>query len=797
MKLGGSKLTSVLLLVLSAALVLWVRLIPMETGGHAGEWTYTGEDGREHVYLGDFDSYLWLRHARTLLRTGEACDAVVDGECRDQHTNAPEGARSPYARTLHVSAIAAVHRLVTGWIAPDLPLPVSSFLTTVMVALAGVLPAFCIARMLGGTVAGPFAVVLIALDARVLARTIGSDNDVWSLTLPLYVLWFVLLGLQASSSAGRLSWAVAAGACVGLHAWAWRGWTFVHVIVTTALVCVLLLEAVLHLVKHGRSRVWAAPAVHGTALVLAAFWLAAGVATSVTPGGGYLQMMHDVAGAVLPGDGSAAAADLAWPNGLGAVAELAPLDLAAIARLAGGTAVLVGAFLGVVLLLLPRGGDGERNRVSRAAAVTLLVWFAAAAYAAHGGIRFYLFVVPPLGIACAVLVGRVTTAVRTAVAPAPRWYRAIATAGLWLVLALAFVRALDPGFAMALQYRPLMNDAWWNTLTQLRETTKPDAIVHTWWDHGHWVTYVADRRVSNDGSSLLTHIPYWTSRALLAANEVESAGVLRMLSCGSDASPLPEGEAGAYAIVRRTGRDAATAFATVADLIERDAAGAAAYLDAHGFTPSERDDVLRATHCAPPDAYLVLGTRLLGKRSALVASGAWDPRRPATPADDAAGKGDDASSPGVPFVARWIPCDGARAGGEVVCPIGLPIAGGRIRLDDVEYREDAPERALLTTSPGTGGPALTGAPAVVVLAGKGGFERVAPASPVHPDLGVLIDLQNRRVLVGAPVLLESTLVQLLYLDGRYSTRYAKVDQRESSDERVSTWRIRWPDGVAR
>lgn len=81
----------------------------------------------------------------------------------------------------------------------------------------------------------------------------------------------------------------------------------------------------------------------------------------------------------------------------------------------------------------------------------------------------------------------------------------------------------------------------------------------------------------------------------------------------------------------------------------------------------------------------------------------------------------------------------------------------------------------------------------MLVAGARDLERVVPASPVHPDLGVMIDVQNARVLVGTSAFLASTLVQLLYLDGRYATRYAKVDERVGADERLTTWKIRWSE----
>ena len=78
-----AKLAIAIVLVACGALVLWVRLLPLEIsngdadGSRSPDWTYVAEDGREHVYLGDLDSYLWLRHARTLLPIGQEVAVLV------------------------------------------------------------------------------------------------------------------------------------------------------------------------------------------------------------------------------------------------------------------------------------------------------------------------------------------------------------------------------------------------------------------------------------------------------------------------------------------------------------------------------------------------------------------------------------------------------------------------------------------------------------------------------------------------------------------------------------------------
>jgi hypothetical protein len=828
----GAKLAIPLLMILCGALVLWIRLLPLEvsggdgTGSRSPDWTYVGADGREHVYLGDLDSYLWLRHARTLLRTGQACDATWDGECRDTHTNAPVGARTHYARSLHVAALAGLHRLIS-WAGSEQPLPATALLLPVVVGVAGVVPAFLIGRLLAGVIGGVFAVVLTALEPLLLARTAGGDNDIWTVVLPLYALWFVLASLRATSRARCSGWAALAGVTLGLHAWAWRGWLFFFVVLTATLASVLVLDAARQAWRVGGLLGLRSRAVRRAALVLVSFCAAAILAAGITPDGGA------AFGALVAGGAPASGApELSWPNGLGLVAELRQIDLRRLTAMVGGSGILLWGWLGIVLLLLPRSGwrtthravlgtallcagwllraviddswpsllllaapvlaalfvgvfEGRDvgDRLARAAAIALLLWFAGGSYATYGGVRFYVLAAPPVGIACAVVVGRLCSALGTAIAPGPRWYRAIATFGLGLVLGLGLLRVVHPAYEVARSHRPAMNDAWWDALSQLERTTPADSIVYTWWDQGHWAAYVADRRVVNDGSSLQTHIPYWMNRALLAASDAETVGLLRMLGCGSDALPLPEGEAGAYAAVRRAGRDPVSAFEIVAALVQLDAAGARDYLAAHGFTRGEQDDVLRATHCAAPDGYLVLTTKLLARRSALVALGRWDPRHPseaASPSGTAAAE--------VPFVPRWIECTETRPDGGRVCPIGASSGGHH--LQTFAYREDAIDRAELASGSG-GGPVTTGAPALLLVAEETGLRRFVPEAPVHTELGVLLDPANRRILVGAPALLESTLVRLVFLEGLHSTRYEKVDERTSAGERVTTWKLRW------
>ena len=893
----SSRLTCWVLVVLAMAMVGWIRYLPQSLGAvdavvdrlarpqlqerhpsqdlarareMAGqslrerlrsERTYTGDDGQEFAYLGDRDSYLFLRHARTFLRTGTPCDAVVDGTCRDTHALAPVGARTPYARSLHVAAIVAVHKVIT-WFRPAYPLPASAFFVPVIAGVLGVLPAFFVARGLAGTTAGLFAAVLTGIHPVVLNRTIGSDNDVWNVVLPLYVLWAAMAALAAATPPRGALWAGLAGIAIGLQAWAWRGWLFTYVVLMAGLVGAALAYGARYAIRHRTPRVWQAPGLRRTALVLVVFYAVAGVGAGVVdpeqpyfaiPAAAIRVPIH-AAGRHVPDGGDTGN----WPSMFtgGGITELKRLGLSDIAQTIGGVAFF-GSLLGLLLLVLPErrwqwrhwavfaGGalaylyglfaiepsrvaalallgaplgvaliaswwsDEEPPAAPPVIAFAVIVWFLAAVGAAYGGWRFLLLLVPSFGIACGVAVGRLDTWLRSRTEALPRRYRAGGVALLAGVLALALLHPVRSGYAVARNYMPAMHDAWWDALGHLRETADPDAIVHTYWDTGHWVAYATERRVSNDGASLQTHVPHWFARALVAPHEAQSVGVLRMLSCGSDATPLPEGAQGAYGKLRATGRDPVSAYAILSDLVTLDEAAAVAYLAQRDFTPGEREAILRSTHCDPPETYLVLSSALVPKLGSWMELGLWDPRsgQRTAPSETASSEDEGPASrsrqnilandplglhhsplsarPTIPFVWRWLPCRPA-PDGSMTCEINRGLL--------FTYRPGSPEAARLRLALGgsvSAGATVEGTPAAVLLVGSEPIRQVEFASPTHPGLGVLIDIPGARILVGALPLLQSTFVHLMYLDGRYAKHYRKFDDRAVQGERVVVWSIRW------
>src|SRR5262249_18157445 len=280
------------------------------------------------------------------------------------------------------------------------------------------------------------------------------------------------------------------------------------------------------------------------------------------------------------------------------------------------------------------------------------------------------------------------------------------------------------------------------------------------------VEYVAERRSVADGSTLLTHAPHWIARALLAQSERESAGLLRMLACGSDATPLPEGARGAWGKLVAHGGDGRTAHDLIIAAASRGRAAAAARPGAGGLDPAAVEDVLASTHCTPPPTYVVLSSAQATATTWTVV-GSWSDE------PEALGLSGDATS--------------CRPDGHGMRRCAVRAALEDSLIERFEYQDADPAAGRLVVQPFDGGPAREVAPAVVLLSAVGQVRSVEPSAGSRSPMGVLLDVEHARAVVGTPALLRSTFARLMFLGDVTGSPFEKVDERSAARERTVTW----------
>jgi hypothetical protein len=491
------------------------------------------------------------------------------------------------------------------------------------------------------------------------------------------------------------------------------------------------------------------------------------------------------------------------------------------------------------LLALPVGGIivfhviDRNSTIDIGPALIMLVWFLAAIYATYSGVRFVLLLIPAFGIAVAAGVGRVYEWLSTYVSRELPGHRSFSYVLVFAIIAVLLILPVRAGHKTARSFVPTIDDAWWDGLTKIDNEAAKDAIISSWWDLGHWFKYVADRRVSADGTTQDTHIPRWLGLALVTPNEHEAMGTLRMLDCGSDAFPRIEGWDGAYGRVLKKTHDPLVAQQIVRALVAiSDRAEARQYLTARGFTAAEQDSVLSRTHCDPPEDYFITSGDMVANAEVWAHFGLWDFARAyvaqhsrAMPLQEAAAdlqarfgmRRDEAdklysdakalttesainafSAPAPKYyTGSWVACRPTTDNETIVCPIGLTTGQGGSGDNVIEsftYNVSAPTSSEFSFATYQNGRKVQESgkvkPAELVVAAAKEMTTY-PLNTTSP-IAALYDAVNQRVLLADPALASSMFTQLYYLDGRYSKHFVKFyDRTGLTGTRVLIWKVDW------
>jgi len=123
------------------------------------------------------------------------------------------------------------------------------------------------------------------------------------------------------------------------------------------------------------------------------------------------------------------------------------------------------------------------------------------------------------------------------------------------------------------------------------------------------------------------------------------------------------------------------------------------------------------------------------------------------------------------------------------CAVRLSFADSLI--ERFAYPEADPAAGRLVVQSFDGRPAREMAPAVVLLAAGGQVRSVEPSAGDRSPMGVLIDVEHARAVVGTPELLRSTFARLMFLGDGAGSPFEKVDERTAAGERIVTWRVRY------
>src|SRR4030095_5465397 len=208
-------------------------------------------------------------------------------------------------------------------------------------------------------------------------------------------------------------------------------------------------------------------------------------------------------------------------------------------------------------------------------------------------------------------------------------------------------------------------------------------------------------------------------------------------------------------------------------------ATAQTYLAAKGFTSVQQEQILHATHCTPPESYLVVASEQLLKPGSWMHLGLWDFRRAyitqrarfmpqAQAIDDLTtrlGYTEDQAThlytqarvlqtdeqtqnfiaPLQGFVSLgWLRCQSDPRTGATVCPISMAVDQAGSVLQSFHYRPEAPQESFFRLQLADGEQpehvSTTATPGVLMWADGQILQRFTLPSPTQPNLGVLVDV---------------------------------------------------------
>jgi dolichyl-diphosphooligosaccharide--protein glycosyltransferase len=569
-------------------------------------WQYD-VNGEKFTYMPDIDPYTYLRYSRNLLETGQLGDEIKNGQQWDNHMVAPLGAG--IGTTGHPYVLLWIYKLLSVF-KPSMDLMAGATYFPVIFAALAVIPAFFLGRKFAGNVGGLFAAVMVAINPAFLSRTTWghADTDAYVIFFALAITWLFLEAFEAKNTSWKFVFAAGAGALTGLFGYFWGGgWWYVFdfMLALAGMYFIYLL-----VIGWGKHPILANNALRDTALIAVTFVAATLLIGSLTVG------FVRVAYAPLAPLGFMSIKEAAhislWPNVYTTVAELNAVSMSQIVSAVGGKLFFLIALAGLAFALFKRD---EHGKIDPKYFVLLAIWFVATLYASTKGVRFTMLIVPAFSLAFGTALGKIYEYANKWGEKGLHLSKKIIAPVVILIFVLLLLGSAKAWYASSINDIPIMNDAWWNSLTKINQESKPDAIINSWWDFGHHFKYVADRAVTFDGASQNTPMAHWVGKVLLTTNEKEAVGILRMLDCGSNT---------AFEELDKKINDVSKSVQIIYEVVVLDKDKAEALLEENNLSKVESENVLKYTHCSPPEDYFITSEDMIGKAGVWGHFGSWD-----------------------------------------------------------------------------------------------------------------------------------------------------------------------------
>ncbi|MGV8121866.1 MAG: STT3 domain-containing protein [Candidatus Xenobiia bacterium LiM19] len=484
--------------------------------------------GRRFTYLGDYDPYLYLRYARNLLSHRLQGDLKKGNGQWDNHVLAPLGV--PVTPILHPVIISGFYTVLSRW-DPAYTIMAAAFYVPLVFSMLAALGVFLIARRFAGNMAGVTASTLFAVNPFLISRSLGSDTDIYNVTLPVFAALFLLEGLRSQKMTGKIIFLALSGVSLGLFCFAWMGWWFMLYFLFGSLILAIPALIFIEWLK-GKPPGKTPEQKEGvkelllciTVLMVSTFLSATLFSGDMAAFGKAWARPFEMAGM------KDSLLSSLWPNIFLSVDELQPGNYHLFFKVLGGELFFFLSCAGCMIIAAHRQLKSLARLVF---SILFIIWIGGTFYGSLKGVRFLLLLVPPFSITAGVSLAALFQWLSTALCNFKTWKVAGQALAILFITVLLSTQ-ISAGYREAVSDIPVMNTAYEKAFTVIREQSSPDAIVTSYWDPGDFITFGADRAVTVDNHTLEKPPTYWVSRIFTSRDEKEALAILRMLNCGSN-----------------------------------------------------------------------------------------------------------------------------------------------------------------------------------------------------------------------------------------------------------------------
>jgi len=566
-------------------------------------------DGEQYTYMPDIDPYYYLRFARNIVENGQPYDELRDGKPWNNHMVAPLGKK--YNFHMHNYVLAYIYKIMHFFNSKVDVMYAATYFPIIFVLLS-LFPAFFIGRKFSGNVGGFFTASMLALCTAAFGRTPWghADTDAYNIFFPLLILWVFIEAFSVKNQKKQYGLLALSGLLLGVYSLTWNGWWYVFdfLIAALGIYFIYLLLVNRKEISKKSYNILKLNNIRNTVISGVVFFIS--VAFFVSIFGSLNVFINAFLKPIRFTVFKAAAHSTLWPNVFTTVAELNPASIQNIINSVGGTFLFAVAVLGVILVLLKKDKFGKYDVKY---SILLAIWFIGTIYAATKGVRFTLLLAPAFSVAFGAALGISYQKITNWFEKELNMSKIITGTVLILLFAMLLISPAKADFKRVNADLPLVNDAWWTSLTKIKDNSQPDAIINSWWDFGHHFKYIADRAVTFDGGIQNSPMAHWIGKALLTDNEKESVGILRMLDCGSNT---------AFDKIMEEKDDTIESINLLYEIIVLNKTAASEHLENSGIANVE--EVLKYTHCEPPENYFITSGDMVGKAGVWGHFGSWN-----------------------------------------------------------------------------------------------------------------------------------------------------------------------------